>query len=312
VGAIMALEKKDGNGKSQVLTINVEYNQLETLVKREPLDKEGYSLYPGNINVLILETNGYFELLHKTKGIVSEFINPKYKDATKTTFKKDTRLECMMQDYPKLLQGTNAVVGFTQFERWTSFSAVKNSVEDAKIKQSQNIAAECAASGEADIYRANRKLLKERGGVDVDVDGDERVFRGVKIGVGARIILSPSFGSTQLEILSKFPGGKVRISKQSTLILNGSDIVVKNLDLDGTLVVNATNGAKVVIDGLVLKNKGWEFAPVSETDQVLPMYAIRGYTCKKLEMLKKEYIIAGNFLLNDKTAADVNDKFYTT
>ncbi len=27
-----------------------------------------------------------------------------------------------MQDYPKLLQGTPAVVGFTQFERWLAFS----------------------------------------------------------------------------------------------------------------------------------------------------------------------------------------------
>ena len=36
-------------------------------------------------------------------GLVPEFINPKYTDATKTAFKKPTRLECMMQDFPKLL-----------------------------------------------------------------------------------------------------------------------------------------------------------------------------------------------------------------
>ncbi len=40
--------------KGQGLTINVEYNQLETLVKTEDTDAQGYSVFPGNINVLIL------------------------------------------------------------------------------------------------------------------------------------------------------------------------------------------------------------------------------------------------------------------
>jgi hypothetical protein len=30
-------------------------------------------------------------------GTIGEFVNPKYKDATKTAFKSSTRLECMMQ-----------------------------------------------------------------------------------------------------------------------------------------------------------------------------------------------------------------------
>ena len=30
-------------------------------------------------------------------GVISEFVNPKYADATKTAFKSSTRLECMMQ-----------------------------------------------------------------------------------------------------------------------------------------------------------------------------------------------------------------------
>jgi hypothetical protein len=34
---------------------------------------------------------------HRTGGVISEFVNPKYKDASKTAFKSSTRLECMMQ-----------------------------------------------------------------------------------------------------------------------------------------------------------------------------------------------------------------------
>ena len=32
-----------------------------------------------------------------------EFVNPKYKAGSRTEFKKPTRLECMMQDFPKLM-----------------------------------------------------------------------------------------------------------------------------------------------------------------------------------------------------------------
>ena len=45
--------------------------------------------------------------LERTKGIMPEFVNPKYADAEKTVFKKPTRLECMMQvgilGFPTLL-----------------------------------------------------------------------------------------------------------------------------------------------------------------------------------------------------------------
>ena len=45
-------------------------------------------------------------------GTIGEFVNPKYKDASKTAFKSSTRLECMMQDYPQALPA-DARVGFT-------------------------------------------------------------------------------------------------------------------------------------------------------------------------------------------------------
>jgi UDP-sugar pyrophosphorylase len=105
VGGICKLSKKDGSS----ITINVEYNQLDPLL-RETISKEGdvpdatgFSPFPGNINVLVFKAKPYRDVLQKTGGSVPEFVNPKYKDNTKTTFKKPTRLECMMQDYPKLL-----------------------------------------------------------------------------------------------------------------------------------------------------------------------------------------------------------------
>ena len=54
-----------------------------------------------------------------------EFVNPKYADAQKCKFKKPTRLECMMQDYPKIL-GEKAKVGFTCMPEWFCYSPCKN------------------------------------------------------------------------------------------------------------------------------------------------------------------------------------------
>ena len=59
----------------------------------------------------------------------------RYKDSTKTVFKSTTRLECMMQDYPKTLK-PSAKVGFTVCDVWLGYSPVKNNAVDAAAKVS--------------------------------------------------------------------------------------------------------------------------------------------------------------------------------
>lgn len=60
-------------------------------------DETGFSPFPGNINQLVLKVDSYCRELERSRGVIGEFVNPKYKDATKTAFKSSTRLECMMQ-----------------------------------------------------------------------------------------------------------------------------------------------------------------------------------------------------------------------
>jgi hypothetical protein len=53
---------------------------------------------------------------------------------------------------------------------------------------------------------------------------------------------------------------QVKISKNSTLVLDGQDIVVDSLNLDGVLIVRATNGSRVVITDLDVKtDTAWKF-----------------------------------------------------
>lgn len=115
VGGVCKLTHTDG----REVTVNVEYNQLDPLLKcsedyrqGDAADASGHSPFPGNINILAMHLPTYTQTLQSTGGRVNEFVNPKYVDESKTAFKSPTRLECMMQDFPLLLPKA-AKVGFT-------------------------------------------------------------------------------------------------------------------------------------------------------------------------------------------------------
>lgn len=100
MGAICKLvNEKD---PSDELVINVEYNQLDSLLRQkwnkdgDVPNAEGYSQFPGNTNTLVFKIPEYLTNLEKTGGVIPEFVNPKYADEAKTCFKAPTRLECMM------------------------------------------------------------------------------------------------------------------------------------------------------------------------------------------------------------------------
>ena len=104
MGALCKLESTNSD-----IVINVEYNQLDLMLKDkwnpegDVKNEQGYSHFPGNTNTLVFRIPEYLQNLTKTEGIIPEFVNPKYANTEKTVFKSPTRLECMMQDYPKLL-----------------------------------------------------------------------------------------------------------------------------------------------------------------------------------------------------------------
>ena len=94
VGAIAAL--KSDNPDKNSITINVEYNQLDPLLKAtvnpdgDVGDSQGMSPYPGNINAILIELGSYREVLSRSGGQIPEFVNPKYSDETRSAFKKPT------------------------------------------------------------------------------------------------------------------------------------------------------------------------------------------------------------------------------
>jgi len=242
IGAICKLVKKDGTH----ITNNVEYNQLDSLLKEkynkegDVPNKDGISDFPGNINVIIFKLDTYIKALEETKGLIPEFVNPKYTDETRTKFKSPTRLECLMQDLPKLLKsGEN--VGFTSYERWFCFSACKNNLKDACNKLKKNQTPESAFSVEQDIFIYNKRIMEIIGKLEINNTEKENEIdvEGCKIKFGPKIIIYPDFAPTVSELKEKLMNmkNKIRMTNNSTLVLKKNVKIEEGINLDGFYVV---------------------------------------------------------------------------
>ncbi|XP_027093022.1 UDP-sugar pyrophosphorylase [Coffea arabica] len=294
IGGITRLTHKDG----RTMVINVEYNQLDPLLRAtghpdgDVNSETGYSPFPGNINQLIFELGPYMEELTRTKGSIKEFVNPKYKDSSKTAFKSSTRLECMMQDYPKTLP-PSARVGFTAMDAWLAYAPVKNNPEDA-AKVPKGNPYHSATSGEMAIYRANSLILR-KAGVKVG-DPVLDTFNEQEVEVWPRIVWKPRWAITFAEVKSKVRGNNT-VTDRSTLAIKGRDIFLEDLSLDGALLVDAVDGAEVKVSGSV-RNKGWVVEKVNHKDTSVPEEVrIRGFKFNKIEQLEKSFGEAGKFEL---------------
>jgi UDP-sugar pyrophosphorylase len=288
VGAICRLRNTETKAE---MTINVEYNQLDPLLRATGSSEgdvndpaTGLSPFPGNINQLVFALGPYLDNLSRTKGLMSEFVNPKYKDAAKTVFKKPTRLECMMQDYPKALS-SEAKVGFTTAPAWLCYSPCKNNVVDAAKMAATGVPGGSGASAEADQYFCLAELMRILG---CDVEQAANCdFQGVIISPGPRIVFDPSFaifpGDIREALLSP---EDIKISSKSTLRVSGH-CMLKQLDLRGSLSLEAQNGSILVSEGTPIENAGQELGPISAdldiTSRRGEVLAMRGYSIVPIE-----------------------------
>jgi UDP-sugar pyrophosphorylase len=280
MGGMATLTNEEENKR---ITINVEYNQLDPLLRQswnkdgDIADENGFSYFPGNINVLVYKVSTYLDTLDRTQGLIPEFVNPKYKDASKDVFKSATRLECMMQDFPKLLD-KDAKVGFSCYERWFCFSAVKNNIVDAAAKFKTGNHPECGATGEFDIFEANARVLKMAGAsIEGTTEEDIKDFQGIKIHDGSKIFIHPSFGVTLKEIQDKITG-YCKISKRSILWLQGENTYLKDLELDSTLI---TGQQEQELEGEFREKKYVDYInldpSVDDMDKTEEVIKIRGF-----------------------------------
>jgi UDP-sugar pyrophosphorylase len=157
------------------------------------------------------------------------------------------------------------------------------------------------SSAESDKYIQNQRKLKFAGvNIPVTCVPDDLVpVGGIPVTQGPRVMLCPSFAITQEEILDKFEGSNVRITQRSSLVLEGHHLKIKNLDLDGALVIRAGDRTHVTIDGLKVKNRGWELVENIPEKDYPETVSIRGYTMAKHE--SKVYVLdePGTFVIEE-------------
>eukprot|EP00899_Mesostigma_viride_P007455 jgi/Mesvir1/16710/Mv15101-RA.1 len=301
IGAIAELHHVDGSK----MTINVEYNQLDPLL-RATVNPEGdvndpstgLSPYPGNINQLVFKLDPYIKTLARTHGMIQEFVNPKYKDATKTVFKASTRLECMMQDYPKSLPH-DARVGFTVSDVWVAYSPVKNSPDEAIAKVNSGLPPHSAASGELDQYIANCKVLGMLGATIGQPS--KATFNGIAYEVPPRVVLSPSFALTYTALKSKVNASGLKLATDSTLVIDGPGITIDSLEVEGTLVIRAVPGANVKVSGLKVKNAGWHLEAVNKDDEKFAEdLRVRGFQVIRKEGRELKFDTPGDYVVSNE------------
>ncbi len=301
MGAITLLTHKDGSK----MTLNVEYNQLDSLLRAtiqpegDVADSTGYSPLPGNINQLVFSLEPYLQTLQKTRGIIGEFVNPKYKDERKVEFKKSTRLECMMQDYPRALD-SDASVGFMVIKDvWAACSPVKNSVDVAQAKAKAGEPTHSATASEMDFYRTNCYMLQLIGASIGDPV--KRVFNGIPVDMYPHVCLAPNVCCTFRTLKYHFGDPmEMEIASNSTLIVDGSHIAVYRLKLrSGTLILKGAKGVMITLDRFTVRNKGWTWKALA-SGEGSEEEAMRGFTVERIEEEVYEYEEPGQYPLPDR------------
>lgn len=284
IGGICTLR---GEGLPE-MTVNVEYNQIDAMLRATEEYKDGdvndpstgFSIWPGNINELIFKLSSYNATLQKSKGQVPEFVNPKYADTAKTVFKSPTRLECMMQDFPRLYTdyGMDVKLGFASlnFPAVRVYSPVKNDAKDASTKQKNGLEPACAFSGEMDVYRFYCDYLRA-GGMKIGDDLPEVEYLGVKGTIPPAVSLSARFLSGGGDNVS---GGS--LAPGSVLVIKGDgEVVLNNVRLDGAMIVETVTGSRVTFENVEIHNAGWSFEALSDAElssaETPEEIAIRGY-----------------------------------
>ena len=87
---------------------------------------------------------------------------------------------------------------------------------------------------------------------------------------------------------AKVHGPSISISQDSALVIEGANIEVKSLELDGALVLQTSRKARLVVDGLKLHNRGWKWQalkaekPMSEEQYIRYSALSRSSFCLQL------------------------------
>ena len=129
------------------------------------------------------------------------------------------------------------------------------------------------ATGEADFYKYFRRLLS-MAGVAINVEGSARTTANIPYQDGAKVVLMPEFAVTIQEVLDKVSGGS--ITDKSALVLDGKNIRLTNVQLDGALIIRVADGVELEVKGLIVQNDGAKFVDMTAEEMADPSSYSKG------------------------------------
>ncbi len=240
---------------------NVEYTDFTKWgLKDEPIKKGSfYSKYPANTNILFAEIKAVKEAIKKEPypGII---INLKTKSKDIVSKKKifSGRLELMMQNISDALfdvfkrpilkkQKTQLKTYLTYGERIKTLSSAK------KAYDPQKRILETPEGAFYDYLKNMQNLFQKLGFVVPKLNSEKQYLQ---IGPSFLIMLHPALGPLFSEIAKKIKKGK--LAKNSELVLDLAEVEIKNLQLDGSLIVEGKNleNSSVILQNVKVQNKG--------------------------------------------------------
>ena len=175
-------------------------------------------------------------------------------------------------------------MGYVGYPLAFGYFPCKNDLPTAARLASQGGPPYAASTSEMAVYAAHAAALRALGAHVAPAR--ERVFHGVPVLLGPAVVLAPAFCPCLSLLRPKLPHpGRIAISERSTLLVDGTDVCIEQLELDGALEVRVCAGASLTIRSLHVRNDGWQFDQLS--DAVLKsascpdVLRIRGYTLRK-------------------------------
>lgn len=112
-------------------------------------------------------------------------------------------------------------MGLQVLPTWFAYSPVKNNIVDATKKFTLGIPPHGATSGEMDYYKCSYDLLKMVGVKADKPDATKLEVRGMSFDAQPLIAFSPFFAVSYKELAERVMGAKVKMTKNSTLVIKG-------------------------------------------------------------------------------------------
>lgn len=264
---------KDDRGYHYAIT-NVEYTDFKKKGIQDCPEKEGscYSRFPANTNILFIDLDAV-SAAEKKAPLPGLIVNMKTSVNVNGKEVKAGRLESTMQNV-----ADEIVTTFDQAPSAGRLPPLKSFITSNKRLKTLSVTKRAYKEGEGlletpegcfyELMNCNRELFEKHCGMKLPAMNDEAEY--LKRGPSALLLFHPALGPLWSIISQKVRGG--RVSRESELQLEIAELLLDELTLNGSLLIEATallghrdeegmicyseKSGKCWLEGVTVKNKG--------------------------------------------------------